>query len=41
MRCKAMSEKEEEEKGEIQKEENCPGGSLALHGRVSYFGIVS
>jgi len=36
-----MSEGEEEEKREIQKEENCPGGSLALLGRVNHFGRVS
>lgn len=34
-----MSEKEEQ-KREIQKEENCPGGSLALL-RVNHFGMIS
>lgn len=36
-----MSEKEEEVKREIQKEENCPFASLALLGRVNHFGMVS
>lgn len=41
MRHKAMSGKEEEDKREIQKKEDCPGGSLALLGRLNYFGMVS